>query len=73
MARKKQLEEATVNEIPPEVLGAVVLADLAQIRADAATHPDQSARARILKAVNRLQQIAEGQAPTVEGDELAMA
>jgi len=42
------------------VIGAVVLADLAQIGADAATHPDEAARDRMLKAVKRLREIAQG-------------
>jgi hypothetical protein len=42
------------------VVGAVVPADLAQIEADAATHPDQFVRDRIIKAVTRLRDIAQG-------------
>ena len=57
-------EIVKVNEIPAEVIGAVVLADLAQIEADASTHPDQSARDRIIRAVTRLREIAEGNVST---------
>jgi len=65
MARRKaQTETVPVSEIPDEVIGAVVLADLAQIETDAGTHPDQFARERILKAVRRLREIAQGSAPT---------
>jgi len=61
MPRKSaSAEVVNASEIPPEVIGAVVLADLAQIEADAATHPDQFARDRIIKAVTRLRDIAEG-------------
>jgi len=61
MPRKSAAAEiVNANDIPPEVIGAVVLADLAQIEADAATHPDQFARDRIIKAVTRLRDIAEG-------------
>jgi hypothetical protein len=61
MPRKSAAAEvANVNDIPPEVIGAVVLADLAQISADAVTHPDEAARDRILKAVCRLREIAQG-------------
>jgi len=34
----------TKNDTPPEVIGAVILADLARIGADAATRPDEAAR-----------------------------
>ncbi len=56
MARKKEV--AKVSEIPLEVIGAVVAADLAQIAADAKTHPDRDAQRRILFAVERLREIA---------------
>jgi len=60
MARKQENRRIVdAKDIPPEVIGAVVLADLAQIEADAQTHPDQSARDRIIKAVTRLRDIAE--------------
>jgi hypothetical protein len=57
------------------VIGAVVLADLAQIEADAATHPDSFARDRIIKAVTRLRGIAQGNitADQVEQNNLAIA
>jgi hypothetical protein len=61
MARKREDRRIVeAKDIPPEVIGAVVLADLAQIEADAQTHPDQSARDRIIRAVTRLREIAEG-------------
>jgi hypothetical protein len=59
MGRKKAEREIVgVHEIPPDVIGAVVLADLAQIKADAKTHPDSDAQRRILFAADRLWQIA---------------
>jgi len=61
MPRKSAAAEVVnVNDIPPDVIGVVVLADLAQIGADAATHPDEAARDRMLKAVGRLREIAQG-------------
>lgn len=68
-------EPVPVSEIPDDVIGAVVLADLAQIEADAATHPDSFARDRIIKAVTRLRDIAQGNvsADLVEHSELALA
>jgi hypothetical protein len=74
MARKsaeRKIVEA--NDIPLDVIGAVVLADLAQIEADAATHPDQFARDRIVKAVTRLRDIAEGNVSADLAGELAPA
>jgi len=56
---RKNAEIVDVNEIPPEVIGAVVLADLAQVEADAKTHQDKDAQRRILFAVERLRQIAQ--------------
>jgi hypothetical protein len=74
MPRKSALAEVVnASEIPPEVIGAVVLADLAQIEADAATHPDQFARDRIIKAVTRLRDIAEGKVSADLARELAAA
>ena len=74
MPRKSAAAEAvTASEIPLEVIGAVVLADLAQIEADAATHPDQFARDRIIKAVTRLRDIAEGKVSADLARELAAA
>jgi len=58
--RKAAAQVVNASEIPTDAIGAVVLADLAQIEADAATHPDTDARARIVKAVTRLRDIAEG-------------
>jgi hypothetical protein len=52
-------EAVNVNDIPLEVIGAVVAADLCQIEADAKTHPDQDAQRRILFAVERLREIAQ--------------
>jgi hypothetical protein len=73
--RTVQKEIVSVDEIPADVIGAVVLADLAQIEADAATHPDSFARDRIIKAVTRLRDIAQGNlsADLVEQNELAIA
>ena len=42
-------------------LAVVVTADLAQIAADADTHPDEAAKARILRCVARLQDVVTGQ------------
>jgi hypothetical protein len=73
MARKsveRKIVEA--KDIPLDVIGAVVLADLAQIEADAATHPDQFARDRIIKAVTRLRDIAEGNVSADLAKELAV-
>jgi hypothetical protein len=72
MAKRTAREPIPVNDIPDEVIGAVVLADLAQIEADAATHPDQFARDRIIKAVTRLRDIAEGKVSADLAIELAL-
>jgi hypothetical protein len=68
-------EPIPVSEIPDDVIGTVVLADLAQIEADAATHPDALARERIIKAVTRLRYIAQGavSADVIEPERLVMA
>jgi hypothetical protein len=42
-------------------LAVVVTADLAQIEADAKTHPDPAARERIAKAAARLGNIVQGE------------
>jgi len=42
-------------------LAVVVTADLAQITADARTHPDEEAKARILRCVARLENVVSGQ------------
>jgi hypothetical protein len=42
-------------------LAVVVTADLAQITADARTHPDEAARSRILRCVSRLENVVSGQ------------
>ncbi|MBS1790583.1 MAG: hypothetical protein JST85_22890 [Acidobacteria bacterium] len=42
-------------------LAVVVTADLAQIAADAETHPDEAAKSRILRCVGRLQDVVTGQ------------
>jgi hypothetical protein len=74
MARKNvERKVVEAKDIPPDVIGAVVLADLAQIEADAATHPDQFARDRIIKAVTRLRDIAEGNVSADLASELAPA
>jgi len=52
---------ANQSEKPnPNALAVVVLADLAQIRADSRTHPDLDARERIAKAAERIASIFEG-------------
>ena len=70
--RKAAADAVTASEIPADVIGAVVLADLAQIEADAATHPDTDARNRIIKAVTRLRDIAEGNVSSELASELAL-
>ena len=55
---KRKAETVSVHEIPAEVVGAVVLADIAQIKVEAETHPDPDARRRIEIAAERLRQIA---------------
>jgi hypothetical protein len=72
---QREKEIVSAAEIPAEVIGAVVLADLAQIEADAATHPDGFARDRIIKAVTRLRDIAQGNVSgeMIEQTELAIA
>lgn len=44
----------------PAAIAVVVLADLAQIRADSRTHSDSDAKERIAKAVDRITSIFEG-------------
>jgi hypothetical protein len=73
MAKVRAKEVVSVSEIPAEVIGAVVLADLAQIEADAATHPDAFARDRIIKAVTRLREIAGGDVSTELAGEMMTA
>lgn len=51
----KQSEPPNAHE-----LAVVVTADLAQITADARTHPDEAARERILRCVGRLENIVQG-------------
>jgi hypothetical protein len=58
--RKRKSEVVSIHEIPPELIGGIVLADLAQIRTAADTHPDSAARDRIYACADRLQQIASG-------------
>jgi hypothetical protein len=60
MGKQKQ-EIVDVSEIPADAIGAVVIADLAQIEADAKTHPDPDARRRILFAAGRLREIAQAE------------
>lgn len=55
---KKEAGIVSVHEIPAAVISAVVLAELAQIEADAKTHPDPAARYRIERSAERLRQIA---------------
>jgi hypothetical protein len=70
--RNAATEPVKATDIPVDAIGAVVLADLAQIEADAATHPDQSARDRIIRAVTRLRDIAEGKVSADLAAELAL-
>ena len=61
MAKRKPLagEPVSAAEIPPEVVGAVVLADLSQIETDAELFcSDSAAKQRIIRAVTRLRDIA---------------
>ncbi len=53
---KPQSEQPDAHE-----LAVVVTADLAQITADARTHPDEEAKARILRCVARLENVVSGQ------------
>jgi hypothetical protein len=50
-----------------------VTADLAQITADARTHPDEAARARILRCVARLENVVSGQMTAEMKDRLQRA
>lgn len=56
-------EKQTANPDAHE-LAVVVTADLAQITADARTHPDEAAKARILRCVSRLENVVSGQMTT---------
>ena len=56
-------QQASLEELDAETIGIVVIADLAQIEADASSHPDKNAQARILTAVGRLRSIAQGDVP----------
>lgn len=70
MAKKaEQKELQSIADLDPQVIAAVVLADLAQIEADTDTHPDPVARGRILTALSRLRSIAQGDisVETIEG------
>ena len=68
--RKAERRIVSVSEIPPEVIGAVIAADLAQIIADAKTHQDPDASRRILFAAGRLQEIAEAEVRPATVDRL---
>ena len=59
--RKAEQRVVSASDIPADVLGAVVAADLAQIEADGKTHQDTDARRRILFAVSRLREIAQAE------------
>lgn len=48
------------NSPDPQSVAVVLLADLAQIRADSRTHQDINARERIAKAADRITSIVEG-------------
>lgn len=58
MARRQQ---ASLEELDEQTIGIIVIADLAQIEADAEAHPDPAARRRILTATDRLRAIAQGE------------
>src|SRR5262249_9416187 len=60
MGRANKLR-VSVHEIPPEVIGGLVISELAQIRTDAETHPDPDAKRRLLASANMLQEIAQNQ------------
>jgi len=65
---ERQSEAPDVHE-----LAVVVTADLAQITADAKTHPDEAARARILRCVARLENVVSGQMTAEMKDRLQRA
>ena len=58
MAKKTANQSASPDA---HELAVVVTADLAQITADARTHPDSEASARILRCVARLENVVSGQ------------
>ena len=58
MAAKAANQSETPNA---HELAVVVTADLAQIGADAKTHPNEAARAHILRCVARLENVVSGQ------------
>lgn len=58
MATRAAKPSAAPNE---HELAVVVTADLAQIAADAETHSDEGAKARILRCVARLENVVSGQ------------
>lgn len=68
--RVSQREVVSAAELPPDVIGAVVLADLSQIETSAATHPDPDAQQRIIRAAQRLRYIAEDGMPTDKLEQL---
>lgn len=63
MAGKRQLEVVSAEEIQPDIIAAVVIAGLAQIEADAATHQDPAAQNRIFNPVRGLREIAQADMP----------
>ena len=73
MAKRNQVERnrsskevVSVNQIPDDMIGDIVIAELAQIEADGKTHPDTFAQRRILRSVNRLREIAGGRESKIE-------
>jgi len=56
-----QKRAVSIHEIPPEVIGGLVISELAQIRTDAETHQDPDARRRIITSANMLQEIAQNE------------
>jgi hypothetical protein len=70
MATKTEKQSVAPNA---HELAVVVTADLAQITADARTHPDEAARARILRCVARLENVVSGQMTAEMKDRLQRA
>ena len=61
MPRKNQEQKlADLRELPKEAIAAVLIAEIAQIKTDGETHPDQDARERIKRGSDRLWAFIEG-------------
>jgi hypothetical protein len=62
MARKNREQKlADLQELPREAIAAVLIAEIAQIKTDGETHPDQDAREWIKRGAARLWAFIEGQ------------